>query len=97
MGNHLEVVPDCIRTTLNRIGIRFAKQPLTGQNHPWINGQVEKMNRTIKGYHYDSHDPLCRHLADFFAARNFASCVKTLRGSHPARASRPKQIRLVVS
>lgn len=30
-------------------------------NHPWTNGQVEKMNRTIKDttvkrFHYDSHD-----------------------------------------
>ncbi len=31
--------------------------------HRWINGQVERVNRTIKGatlkrYHYDSHDQL---------------------------------------
>jgi hypothetical protein len=97
MESLLKVVPYRIHIILNRIGIQFAEQPLTKANHPWINGKVDKMNRTIKGYHYDSRDPLCRHLADFFAARNFASCVKTLRGSHPARASRPKQIRLVVS
>ena len=35
---------------------------LTKPNHPWTNGQVERMNRTIKDatvkrYHYDSHDP----------------------------------------
>ena len=33
---------------------------LTKIKHPWINGQVERMNRTIKDatvkrYHYDSH------------------------------------------
>ena len=39
-------------------------------NHPWTNGQAERMNRTIKEatvqrYHYDSHAPLERHLNDF--------------------------------
>ena len=41
---------------------------LTKVNHPWTNGQVERMNRTIKDatvkrYHYDSHDQLRAHLA----------------------------------
>ena len=36
-------------------------------NHPWTNGQVERMRRTIKDatvkrFHYDSHDHLRRHL-----------------------------------
>ena len=85
-------MPYRIHIILNRIGIPFAEQPLTKANHPWINGKVDKMNRTIKVYHYDSHDQLCRHLANFFAARNFAGGFKTLRGSHPARASRSKQM-----
>lgn len=43
---------------------------LTRPNHPWTSGQVERMNRTIKDttvkrYHYDSHDQLRSHLADF--------------------------------
>ncbi|ALB23273.1 hypothetical protein Psal006b_01110 [Piscirickettsia salmonis] len=34
---------------------------LTKVNHPWTNGQVERMNRTlkeatVKRYHYESHD-----------------------------------------
>jgi IS30 family transposase len=42
-------------------------------NHPWTNGQVERMNRTIKEatvqrFHYDSHDQLRRHPDDFVAA-----------------------------
>ena len=46
---------------------------LTKINHPWTNGQVERMNRTIKEatvkrYHYDRHDQLEAHLADFVTA-----------------------------
>jgi IS30 family transposase len=45
----------------------------TKPKHPWTNGQVERMNRTIKDatvkrFHYDDHDQLRRHLADFVAA-----------------------------
>jgi transposase InsO family protein len=58
---------------------------LTKPNHPWTNGQVERMNRTIKEatvkrYHYDSHDLLRTHLADFLAAYNFARRLKMLNG-----------------
>lgn len=61
---------------------------LTKPNHPWTNGQVERMNRTIKEatvkrYHYDSHDQLRRHLADFLAAYNFTRRLKTLDGLTP--------------
>lgn len=53
--------------------------------HPWTNGQVERMNRTIKEAtvrrcHYESHDQLRAHLADFVNADNFAKRLKTLRG-----------------
>jgi len=58
---------------------------LTQPNHLWTNGQVERMNRTIKEatvqrYHYDSHDQLRTHLSDFVAAYNFAKRLKTLGG-----------------
>ena len=51
-------------------------------------GQVERMNRTtkeatLKRYHYDSHNQLRAHLADFIAAYNFARRLKTLSGLTP--------------
>ena len=61
---------------------------LTKPNHPWTNGQVERMNRTIKDatvkrYHYDSHDQLRSHLGDFITAYNYARRLKTLKGLTP--------------
>lgn len=61
---------------------------LTKPNHPWTNGQVERMNRTIKDatvkrYHYESHNQLRTHLADFLDAYNFARRLKTLNGLTP--------------
>src|SRR3954468_18758762 len=38
---------------------------------------------TVKRYHYDDHDQLRRHLADFVAAYNFARRLKTLKGLTP--------------
>jgi transposase-like protein len=61
---------------------------LTKIKHPWTNGQVERMNRTIKEatvkrFHYDDHDQLRRHLADFVLAYNFGRRLKTLKGLTP--------------
>jgi transposase InsO family protein len=58
---------------------------LTKPNHPWTNGQVERMNRTIKEatvrrYHYETHDRLREHLKTFLDAYNFARRLKTLKG-----------------
>ena len=64
---------------------------LTKPRHPWTNGQVERMNRTIKDatvkrFYYESHDQLRQHLADFVFAYNFARRLKTLRGLTPYEA-----------
>src|SRR3954464_5905155 len=61
---------------------------LTKIKHPWTNGQVERMNRTIKEatvqrYHYDRHDQLEAHLAGFINAYNYARRLRTLKGLTP--------------
>jgi transposase InsO family protein len=72
-----------VRCQENGIEHRFTKV-----KHPWTNGQVERMNRTIKDatvkrYHYDSHQQFEAHLADFVSAYNFARRFKTLHGLTP--------------
>jgi transposase InsO family protein len=61
---------------------------LTQVNHPWTNGQVERMNRTLKQvtvqkYYYQTHQHLKDHLQAFLMAYNFAKRLKTLRGLTP--------------
>lgn len=61
---------------------------LTKPKHPWTNGQVERMNRTLKDatvkrYFYESHDELRTHLGDFVSAYNFARRLKILKGLTP--------------
>jgi len=72
-----------LRCRENGIEHRFTKI-----NHPWTNGQVERMNRTIKEatvqrYHYESHEQLRRHLDDFVSAYKFGRRLKTLNGLTP--------------
>jgi transposase InsO family protein len=62
---------------------------VTKVNHPWTNGQVERMNRTIKDatvrrYYYESHGQLRVHLQLFVDAYNNARRLKTLRGLTPS-------------
>ena len=52
------------------------------------NGQVERMNRTIKDatvkrYFYETHDQLRVHLRDFVDAYNFAKHLKALKWRTP--------------
>lgn len=61
---------------------------LTKPNHPWTNGQVERMNRTlkeatVKRYHYETHQHLKEHLFNLLNAYNFAKRLKTLKGLTP--------------
>ncbi|MCB9985552.1 MAG: IS481 family transposase [Micavibrio sp.] len=61
---------------------------LTKVRHPWTNGQVERMNRTIKDatvkkYYYQTHAQLKEHMQTFLMAYNFARRLKTLKGLTP--------------
>ena len=63
----------------------------TKPNHPWTNGQVERMNRTLKEatirrYHYSTHQQFEAHLKAFLDAYNFAKRLKTLNGLTPYEA-----------
>jgi len=60
----------------------------TKAKHPWTDGQVERMNRTIKDatvrrFYYESHDQLRQHLVAFVSAYNFGRRLKTLKGLTP--------------
>ena len=64
----------------------FASKHLPGS--AWTNGQVERMNRTIKDatvkrFHYDDHDQSRNHLANFISAYNSGRRLKTLKGLTP--------------
>ena len=57
-------------------------------NHPWANGQVEHMNRTLKDatvkrFHYNSHEQLRHHLCNFIEVSNYALQRKILIGLTP--------------
>ena len=78
---------------------------LTKPRHPWTNGQVERMNRTlkeatVKRFHYDTHDQLRRHFNDSVNAYNFGRRLKTLKGLTPYEAickawtAEPKRFKL---
>jgi transposase InsO family protein len=61
---------------------------LTKVNHPWTNGQLERMNRTlkeatVKRYYYKTHEHLRQHLYAFVNAYNFAKRLKTFKGLTP--------------
>ncbi len=65
---------------------------LTKPNHPWTNGQAERMNCTIKDattkrYHYDGHEQRRTHFELFLDAYNHARRLRPSRGSHPPSSS----------
>jgi transposase InsO family protein len=61
---------------------------LTKPGHPWTNGQVERMNRTLKEAtvkrdYCANHQSLKAHLYNFLKAYNLAKRLKTLQGLTP--------------
>ena len=74
-----------------RCAERGIKHRFTRINHPWINGQVERMNRTIKDatvkrFHYESHDQLRGISTTSPAASN--ACAASPRTSSSAKHGR---------
>ena len=76
----------------------YAFEPACAQNdidhrttearYPWTNGQVERMNQSLKEapvrwYYYESHDQLRLHLAIFVSAYNYGRRLKTRRALTP--------------
>ena len=60
--------------------------------HPWTNGQVESLNRTIKEatakhFRYDGHAQLRQHLAALIDAYHLGRRLKTLEDLTPTRSS----------
>lgn len=89
--NHNIIYPHPMRfhmvCDVNRI-----KPRLTTPNQPRTAGQVERIDRTIKGatakrLHYENHAQLRTHLANVIAAYKSPQRAKTLSGyvSHPGR------------
>ena len=71
--------------TCNELGIQHRT---TKPFHPWTNGQVERMNRTIKEatvkkFYYDNHEVLMKHLQTFIDVYNYAQPLKSLGGISP--------------
>lgn len=60
----------------------------TKVRHPWTNGQVERMNKTlkdatIKTFRYQTCEQLKKHLHSYLMAYNFARRLKALKGKTP--------------
>jgi transposase InsO family protein len=60
----------------------------TKVKRPWTNGQVERMNRTLKeatvsSFTYQTHEQLKSHLHAYLMAYNFAKRLKSLKGKTP--------------
>lgn len=61
---------------------------LTQVKHPWTNGQVERMNRTlkentVKKYHYTCREQLETHIQDFLKAYNCGKKLRALKHKTP--------------
>jgi transposase InsO family protein len=77
------VAADFLLHLIKAVSYNDIDHRLTKPKHRWTNGQVERMNRTIKDatvkrFYYETHDEYRVHLADFVIAYNFAKRLKTL-------------------
>ncbi|QQR63377.1 IS481 family transposase [bacterium] len=84
-AHHTKALPHIFERVCNEHQIVHRK---TKVKHPWTNGQVERMNRTLKDatvktFHYASNCELKQHLHSFLMAFNFAKRLKALKGKTP--------------
>ncbi len=69
--------------------LRLLRDRLTNRYHLWTNGQIERMDRTLKEatvrryYYCETHAMQREHLAAFVDAYNSAKRLKTLKGLPP--------------
>jgi len=85
LPHHLKAARHPVGQLCDEWGI---EQRFTKPAHPWTNGQVERMNRTvkeatIKRFHYETAAQLNSHLQTFLQAYNFAKRLKRLKGLTP--------------
>ena len=83
--HHINAFTHIFERVCNENNIEHRK---TKVKHPWTNGQVERMNRTLKeatvnNFHYASHDELKQHLHAYLMAYNFAKRLKAIKGNTP--------------
>jgi len=84
-NHHKQAFTHIFERVCNEHHIEHRKTKL---KHPWTNGQVERMNRTLKeatvhSFYYASHQALKQHLHAYLMVYNFAKRLKSLRGKTP--------------
>ena len=85
LGHQINAFPHIFDRVCEEYGIEHRR---TKVKHPWTNGQVERMNRTLKeatvnSFTYATHKELKEHLYAYLMAYNFARRLKSLRGKTP--------------
>lgn len=82
---HIHAFPHIFERICDENSIEHRK---TKVKHPWTNGQVERMNRTLKDatvntFTYATHEELKQHLHSYLMVYNFAKRLKRLKGQTP--------------
>ena len=91
-GRHPEIIAMFGGHIFDRVCKRHdIEHKLTKPYHPWTNGQVERMNRTVKDatiktFYYPNLESLQAHVLAFVSASNFAKPLKALKWKTPFQA-----------
>ena len=83
--HHKNAFPHIFARVCHQHSIEHRKTKI---KHPWTNGQVERMNRTlkeatVKNFSYATHQQLKEHLHAYLMVYNFAKRLKALKGKNP--------------